>query len=248
MVRLGPKQNGSAAAYIKRVARRLFAERGVDGVTVRTIAEAAGQKNHGAVGYHFGSKEALVREIVLDGAVLIDRRRQGALDRLEHDGGPHDIREVVDVLIHSALNMDEDEDGDGRGDGEDTYIRFITMLGMTHRELFLDALEGRWNAGYLRCLEHLRRLMPPMPPALKNQRFVFMGAYLSSILSMREAAMTDPLRTHPVWSSPRTIEHLAVTLSALLQAPAPAAHDVDDDQRIAGSDAGSEMIPRPEAW
>lgn len=235
MVRLGPKQNGSAAAHIKRVARRLFAERGVDGVTVRTIAEAAGQKNHGAVGYHFGSKEALVRQIVLDGAMLIDERRKQALDRLEATGGPTRIREVVDVLIRSSLDMDED------GEGEDTYIRFITMLGMTHRELFMDALEGRWNSGYLRCLEHLRRLMPAMPGQTKNQRFVFMGAYLSSILSMREAALTDTRRPHPIWASPRTIEHFAVTLSALLEAPAPASDDA-----VVTSHA-EHAIPRPEA-
>ncbi|HRP71733.1 MAG TPA: helix-turn-helix domain-containing protein [Luteimonas sp.] len=237
MVRLGSKQNGSAAAYIKRVARRLFSEFGVDGVTVRTIAKAAGQKNHGAVGYHFGSKEALVREIVRDGAVLIDRRRQDALDQLESEGGPRNIREVVSILTSSALDMEED------GEGEDTYIRFVTMLGMTHRSLFLDSLERRWNAGYLRCLEHLRRLMPDMPAAAKNQRFVFMGAYLSAVLSMREAALTDTRREHPVWSSPLTIEHFEDTLAAMLEAPAP----IPGTGSGAGSFVGMDATTRPEA-
>lgn len=216
MVRLDTKQPSLAADQLKLVARRLFAERGVDGVTVREIAMAAGQKNHGAVGYHFGSKEELVREIILDGAVLIDQRRNAALDALEAVGGPCCVREVVDVLVYSAVNM-----GDDNG-GEDTYIRFITMLGMTHRDLFLSALQGKWNSGYLRCLNHLRRLMPPIPAAMKNQRFVFMGALLSGVLSMREAALTDNRREHPVWRSPQTLPHFTLTTAAMLEAPADA--------------------------
>lgn len=214
MVRLDTKQPSLAADQLKLVARRLFAERGVDGVTIREIAMAAGQKNHGAVGYHFGSKEELVREIILDGAILIDQRRNAALDELEAAGGPRNVREVVDVLVYSAVNMGAEDDG------EDTYIRFITMLGMTHRDLFLSALQGKWNSGYLRCLNHLRRLMPPMPATLKNQRFVFMGALLTGVLSMREAALTDTKREHPVWRSDLTLPHFTLSVAAMLEAPA----------------------------
>src|SRR5690348_14970578 len=54
MVRLRPRLSqesvrSASAEQIKAVALRLFAERGVDGVTVREIATASGQKNHGAV-------------------------------------------------------------------------------------------------------------------------------------------------------------------------------------------------------
>ena len=178
MDQLHPRQRSEAALRLKETARLLFAERGIDGVTVRDIAKAVGQKNHAAVGYHFGSKDALVREIVLDGAALIDQRRNDTLDKLEAAGGPADIRQVVDILIHAAVGMADDG-------GEHGYSRFVVMLGMTHRQLFMDTLAGRWNSGYLRCLDHLRRLMPDMPLALKNQRFVFMGAYLGGVLAAR---------------------------------------------------------------
>ncbi|SCW47256.1 transcriptional regulator, TetR family [Sphingobium faniae] len=200
---------GAAAEHIKKVALRLFAERGVDGVTVREIAAAAGQKNHGAVGYHFGSKEALVRAIVMDGAMALDRERNAVLDRLEREGGPRSIREVIDALILPVLALPEEH-----------YVPFIVIFAMTHRDMMLDAIDPAWNRAYGRGLDHLRSLMPAdLAPALQNQRFVFMGAYISAVLSARQRALADHSRDHPMWGSDASIEHFLQTLVALLEAP-----------------------------
>jgi AcrR family transcriptional regulator len=208
------KERGQAREQIKLAARRLFAIRGIDGVSVREIVEAAEQKNHGSLAYYFGTKEALVRELVADGAKLIDMRRNAFLDRLEAERGPKRVRDVVEALVYPSIGLAGENE-----DEEDTYTRFIAMLAMNHRELFMDALEKRWNSGYLRALEHLRRLMPEMPAAAKNQRFVFMGGYLSAVLSMREAALTDATRPHPAWASADMLPHFVQTLTAMLEAP-----------------------------
>ena len=42
------------------VAERLFAERGIDNVSIREIVRASGQSNLSAAHYHFGTREALV--------------------------------------------------------------------------------------------------------------------------------------------------------------------------------------------
>ncbi|HKR89608.1 MAG TPA: helix-turn-helix domain-containing protein [Phenylobacterium sp.] len=211
MPRLEPKTRSEAAEHLKMVAQRLFAERGVDGVTVREIAEAAGQKNHAAVGYHFGCKEGLIRELVIDGAALIDARRNEWLDRLEGEGGQLTVRELVDLLIQTALGAP--------GRGEETFNRFVVMLGMTHRRFFEETLGGRWNSGYLRCLDHLRRLMPDMPLAVKNQRFVFLLALLGGVLAGREAELADAGRPHLTWGSTEVLDNLGESMAALLEAP-----------------------------
>lgn len=204
----------NAREQIKLAARRLFAERGMDGVTVREIVEASGQKNHGSLSYYFGTKEALVRELVTDGAKLIDIRRNAYLDRLEAEGGPKSIREIAEALVYPSVNLAEETDT-----AEDSYIRFIALLGMSHRDLFMEALENRWNSGYLRCLDHLRRLMPEMPEAAKNQRYVFLGAYLTGVIAAREAALADRSRSHPMWSADATLRHFIDTITAMLAAP-----------------------------
>ena len=128
-------QRGDAGEHMKVVARRLFAQRCIDGVTVREIAEAAGQKNHAAVGYYYGSKEALVREIIRDGASMIEERRARWLAKLEADGGPHSVRDVVDVLVYPSIGLD----GEGR---EESYARFFLMMAQNHRALYLATLAG----------------------------------------------------------------------------------------------------------
>ncbi|HWA89434.1 MAG TPA: helix-turn-helix domain-containing protein [Rhizomicrobium sp.] len=208
-----------AREQIMLAARHLFAKHGIDGVTLRQIVEASGQKNHGSVSYYFGTKEALVRELVAEGAMLIDTRRNARLDKIEEAGGPRDIAEVVEVLVYPSIRLAEELEG-----GDDNYIAFAFMMMMNHRELFMAAVGERWNSGYTRCLDHLRHMMPDMPPEAKNQRFVFMGGYLGSILSLREIALMDRSRPHKTWSADSTLDHFVQTICAMLEAPYEADH------------------------
>ena len=207
-----PQTNRSsdAAEIIKAAALKLFAERGIDGVTVRQIAEAAGQKNHAAVGYYFGSKEELVRQLIVDGARLIDDQRNLWLDGAEAQGGPFTILEIVEGLVRTSLNPHPPAGGE-------SYNRFVVMLGLTHRALFMDALEGRWNRGYLRALDHIRRLKPEISTSLMNQRLLFMGAALGGILASRERELADQSRPHPMWNAPSTLHEIARSLAAMIE-------------------------------
>jgi AcrR family transcriptional regulator len=208
----GTPNKGSAAAAVKCAALRLFSERGVDGVTVREIAELAGQKNHGAVAYYFGTKEALVRGIVEDGAKIIDERRNALLDELETGGRKPAIGEVIDAIIYPSLDV-------GAAGDDDCYLRFTQILHLTHQDLFESSVGNRWNSGYQRCLKLLRELMPPMPPELASQRLVFIGTYIAQILAARQTALADKSRKHTIWPSERTLRHLSLTATALAMAP-----------------------------
>ena len=207
---------GSARDQIKHAALRLFAQRGVDGVTVREIVSASGQRNHGSLTYYFGTKDALVRELVADGAAVIDRRRNAELDRLEAQERPPGIRDIVEALTYPSFDIAREMGGE-----EDNYIRFITLLSLTHRDVFIEALENRLNSGYQRCLTHLRRLMIGQPERVKNRRMIFMEAYLDSVVSLRERALSGPVDRPHMWQDREAVDDLVETIVALLLAPAP---------------------------
>lgn len=210
MSKLSSKARSPSVERLKVEAQRLFANRGIDGVTVRDIATAAGQKNPAAVGYHFGSKEALVRELIVDGAKIIDARRNDQLDALEDAGGPTSISQIVEILIYPSVNL--------AAPGEtDTYNRFLHMVTMSHSDLFYDALGGHWNSGYQRCLEHLRVLMPSKSRTIQNQRFIFLESYLGAVLSAREIRLDDKSRAHSTWNDTSTLGHFAATVTCMLE-------------------------------
>src|SRR5262245_31070920 len=85
---------------ILEVAIRLFAERGLDAVSVRDITGAA-RVNLGAVNYYFGSKEHLIREVFETLLGPLQRRRLALLDQLEAQAGnnPLELELVLRALI-----------------------------------------------------------------------------------------------------------------------------------------------------
>jgi AcrR family transcriptional regulator len=207
-------KDASTRDLLKLAARRLFAHRGLDGVSVRDIVLAAGQRNSGSLHYYFGTKENLARELVSDGAKLIDQRRNSRLDDIERAGGPRHLREIIEILVWPSTGLA------GERREEDTYIRFITILQMSHRQLFLDALEGRWASGYGRCLAHIRRLLKDIDPVIVTQRLVFMSLYMRAAMSSREAALEAGSRSHHFWSADVTMQNLIDSIEGILR-PAP---------------------------
>lgn len=195
---------------IKRAARKLFSEHGIDGVSTREILTEAGQRNVGALHYYFGSVDSLVRELIVDGAKPLDARRIEALDRIERDGGPARVREVIEVLVRPLAEAGPDEQG---------YLRFLQALNYGHRREFLEAIEGQWNVGWQRCLAHLRRLLPDMPPAILSQRFIFLEVMVGATMLNREYFYEHGGSSARLWRAPHTIENLIDVIQASLDVP-----------------------------
>ncbi|MGL5818910.1 MAG: TetR/AcrR family transcriptional regulator [Phycicoccus sp.] len=84
----------------------LLAERGASRVSLRDITDAAGA-NVAAVGYHFGSKDALVSRVVQESIEVTTRNRREAVDALADDASLDDL--VRAWVGHGLGSLDRDE-------------------------------------------------------------------------------------------------------------------------------------------
>ena len=204
---------------IKSAAQRLFSARGIDGVSVRDIVAAAGLRNGASLHYYFGSKERLLRELVIDGARRSDTARRRALEQLEAAGGPVSVADIVRVLIEVETGRHAESEVDPQiGYG---HMRFVVALQINHRRILGEALDGVQNTGYLRCLAHIRRLLPELPLQTVNQRLIFMYIMLTTTLAAREAAFEADPSGGRLWSAADAIENLVQSITGMLTAPAP---------------------------
>jgi AcrR family transcriptional regulator len=95
---------------ILRAAEALFAERGVDGVSLREINRAAGAGSAVAVQYHFADRAGVVRAIVARHRPAIDTARHAVLDHLEAEGG-FDLHDMAGALVRPLATKLADPDG-----------------------------------------------------------------------------------------------------------------------------------------
>lgn len=200
---------------IKSAALRLFAQYGLEDVSVRDILRAAGQKNAGSINYYFQSRADLIAELMRDVARKIDDHNARMLDRLESSGEPVTLRAVVEIL----LSMPRREDADAAEDGDDDFSwRFFNLVLSNHRHELFEAMRGQ-DRGTRRCLAHLRRLAAPLPEPLLRQRLMLLVNFATSAASAREAAVDDRSARLNLWDHPSVQDNLADMLCAMLTAP-----------------------------
>jgi AcrR family transcriptional regulator len=176
----------STKEQILRAAERLFAERGVEGVSLRQISSAAGNGNNYAVQYHFGSKDQLVQAIFeFRLPTLMQRRRQLVAERR-----PDDLRGWVECHLLPILEQGEDEGSH--------YLSFVAMLRQYGHEQVFARLPGDLQKPTLVFYDVVRGLLPHIPEPLRSHRISQAMTFSVHAASDRERARAQGLSVLPV--------------------------------------------------
>ena len=88
----------AASASLIAAAEHLFADRGIDGVSLREINREAQQRNTTSLQYHFGDREGLLRAILAKHGREIHAGRNALLDQYEANG-IDDLRALASAFV-----------------------------------------------------------------------------------------------------------------------------------------------------
>jgi AcrR family transcriptional regulator len=88
-------------------AEELLDLHGIDGVSLRTVTKAAGQRNSSAVNYHFGDRDSLIAAVLDRRREPLERMRHELLDALEARGPVQPREAIVAIVTPLCLLLDE---------------------------------------------------------------------------------------------------------------------------------------------
>jgi AcrR family transcriptional regulator len=127
------------------VAEHLIAQRGVDGVSTRAIATAAGQANHSSIRHHFRTKIELVRAVLEHRAGRIEVMRAAMISAMPD---PLDAHHAIEALVRPfAAHMS--------AHGKNShYFRFVEQA-IRHFGLAIVAQEMQAAPSLVRCVAAL---------------------------------------------------------------------------------------------
>jgi AcrR family transcriptional regulator len=164
------KRQVDTPTELLRAAERLFAARGVDSVSLREIAAAAGQANHSAALYHFSNKRELINALLtrhsdpIQAAWLVTVERMAA-------SGRDSLEELVSLMVRSLVAKLDDPDG-----GAD-YLMVVAQL-VPSRSFPITSFEATTAPGILALSIAMMRHIGEIPFHLVQLRMMRVAAVL----------------------------------------------------------------------
>jgi len=139
---------GATRDLLLDAAERMFAERGIHGVSMREIGIAANQRNNGVTQYHFGDKTGLIRAVFERRAATVNDERLVLLDTAER-AGHGDARTLIEAYIAPLA---------AQVAAGTWYVPFLARLQAEHqRDQLLVPVSAGVNTAYERVRRQLRR-------------------------------------------------------------------------------------------
>ena len=175
-IQTGEAHLTTAAEAILKAAEKLFATKGLDLVSTREIARAAGQKNHSALQYHFGDRHELIDAILDYRMIPLNQRRLEMLVVIENAGQTHNVRELVSALVLPVVSEIS------KAPEDSYYISLMSQLFARHQaDIVFNADESRVS-GLRSTIEYLAGALS-LSDEERIARMMFLGTQIVHTLA-----------------------------------------------------------------
>lgn len=166
-------------------AEKLFSEKGVDGVSLRTLTAEAGV-NIAAAHYHFGSKQEVVKAVFARRIRPVNQERLRLLDQCEQLGQPS-VEELLAALFGPALRLALDSPR-----GTD-FTRLCARFYSEPAEYLESAFRDEFSAVLSRFHEAFQRALPELPDVEVGRRLHFaIGVLVHTLLNPARTCTWKP--------------------------------------------------------
>lgn len=189
-------------------ANHAFAEQGVHKASLVEVTRQAGQRNRGAVHYHFGGRDQLLAAVLEEHADFL-AGREGDLLAIACSRPRDDIASVVEAIVRPAVELAE------AGESGRNYLLIVgelVELGPDDRSEVVQEAMAR-TGGY-EVYGVLADRVPPMDEALRVERFSLMTTFIIGSVARRARA-----RGRPQLSTERFVANLVAMATAMVSAP-----------------------------
>ncbi len=180
----GPDRGEQTRKQLIEAAESLFAQEGIDAVSLRRIGTAIGSANTNIVGYHFGTKADLINEIFEHRLHWLDEQR-AELYRQCVEAGARDMVHLQYALWWPFYQQTNEE-------GVHSYAGFLSELIRSGHGSMRRAVRGNYPA-IETILAEMRSLAPALDTGFFEQRLNAAATIVTACLRRIDLAHSGEL-------------------------------------------------------
>jgi AcrR family transcriptional regulator len=195
-------------------AARAFAEHGVYGASLIDITRQAGQRNRGALHYHFGSRAGVLCAILERHADFL-AQREGELLEIALTKPDDDVRSVVEAIVRPATELAE-----SGWRGRCYLVILAELVEEDPASLEPEVADALARTGGYKVYDLLAARMADVSDELRNERFALATGFILRAVADRARVLgRRGRRGRPQLEHEQFVENVVAMVAAGMSVP-----------------------------
>ena len=196
-------------------ATKAFAEHGVTNASLLDITRQAGQRNRGAVHYHFGSREGLLAAVLEQHAAFLAEREHRLLD-VARTRPAEDLAAALEALVRPATELSE------TGWSGRCYLVIVAdLIADEQHDKDPDVQAALERSGGVPVYELIAERMPPMPEEVRTERLALLTSFVLRSIGDRARAVERGSTQRVLLDTETFVRNLVSMSASMLRADLP---------------------------